>query len=151
MSDCNFGDGQFWSILSLGTYLKGSMNSSLWTDTFSNKFKITANVSSIFRLVTVHPANYHPTSLTRVCCELARCIILLYLRTTLDRLLYANQHGLRSSPFCNTQMITVVCDLVSPLDGGMEMLTTTVLHFSKALDRGRRHILFTTIDKTQLT
>jgi len=108
-------------------------NMSLSTGTIPSEWK-EANVTPIFKSGSrTSPSNYRPVSLTNICCKVMEHIVLHYLNQHLQDILCHNQHGFRKSLSCNTQLLTVVNDIVSSIDKGSEV-HGVVLDFSKAFD-----------------
>ena len=118
-------------------------NFSISTGSLPDEWKI-ANVVPIHKQGNRSlPSNYRPISLTCICCKLLEHIIMHNLNIHLEHIIHNNQHGFRKSLSCSTQLITVVHDLASSIDKGIEV-HAVVLDFSKAFDRVPHHRL---IDK----
>ena len=82
------------------------------------------------------PENYHPISLTCICCKVLEHIITSNTMSYLDQsnLLFHNQHGFRSRVSCETQLIQFTQDLYDTLNQGGQT-DVIVMDFSKAFDK----------------
>ena len=97
-------------------------NKSLWTGTVPDDWK-SANVSAIFKKGQHYdPANYHPVSLTCLCCKIFEHVIVNNVLKHLDyhKILTDCQHGFRARRSCETQLVTLCHDLASSLDKGIQ-------------------------------
>lgn len=86
------------------------------------------------------PSNYRPISLTSVVCKLMERVVLHNLNAHLDKIIVNEQHGFRKNLSCNTQLVTVVHDILVRLNdkNGVQMAT---LDFAKAFDKVPHHLL----------
>ena len=82
------------------------------------------------------PANYHPVSLTAICCKQLEHIIVSNTLQHLNdhNILTDNQHGFRRGRSCETQLIITTDDFARSLDKSAQ-IDVAVLDFSKAFDR----------------
>ena len=80
--------------------------------------------------------NYHPISLTCICCKVLEHIINSNIMSHLDKnkILFQNQHGFRSRVSCETQLIQFTQDLYDTLNqkGQTDVI---VMNISKAFDK----------------
>ncbi|MCG8035226.1 MAG: reverse transcriptase family protein, partial [Candidatus Thiodiazotropha taylori] len=96
-----------------------------------------ANVTAIYKKGTRQdPANYRPVSLTSLSCKIMEHVIVSQTLKHLDKheVLHDCQHGFRARRSCETQLITLVHELASSLDKGIQT-DMIILDFSKAFDR----------------
>ena len=97
----------------------------------------TANVSAIYKKGEKFKAsNYRPVSLTCISCKKFEHIIVSNIMRHLDtnNILTDCQHGFRPRRSCETQLITLVDELVKSLNKGKQH-DLAILDFSKAFDR----------------
>ena len=97
----------------------------------------TATVCAIFKKGERYKAsNYRPVSLTCICCKLLEHVIVSKMMAHFDQhnILTDSQHGFRRRRSCETQLLTLVEELMSGLDRGKQH-DLAVLDFSKAFDR----------------
>ena len=82
--------------------------------------------SSSFKL----PSNYHPISLTSICCKVLEHIIYSSISSHLEnhQLIREEQHGFQKNKSCETQLIYTILN-----DGGE--VDALFLDFSKAFDK----------------
>ena len=96
-----------------------------------------AYVSAVFKKGQRYdPANYHPVSLTCLCCKMLEHIITSSIMKHVDnhQILSDCQHGFWARRSCESQLVTLFNNLSSSLDRG-DQTDMVILHFSKALDR----------------
>ena len=97
----------------------------------------TANVSAIYKKGEKFKAsNYWPVSLTCISCKMFEHIFVSNIMRHLDtnNILTDCQHGFRPRRSCETQLITLVDELVKSLNKGKQH-DLAILDFSKAFDR----------------
>ena len=92
------------------------------------------NVS--FHSAKTKAENYHPISLTCICCKVMEHVITSNIMAYLDKhqLLHSNQHGFCKKLSCETQLIQFVQDISDTLNesGQTDII---VMDFSKAFDK----------------
>ena len=96
-----------------------------------------ANVTAIFKKGEKYqPSNYRPVSVTCICCKIKEHILTSSILKHLDEydILTDCQDGFRARRSCETQLLTLVNELVSGLDKRQQH-DLIVLDFSKAFDR----------------
>ena len=86
--------------------------------------------------------NYHPVSLTSICCKLLEHIIYSNIFEHLDKynILCSHQHGFRTGHSCETQLLTTLDDLAYNLNSGFQT-DLVLLDFKKAFDKVLHHRL----------
>jgi hypothetical protein len=97
----------------------------------------TANVSAIFKKgERFRASNYRPVSLTCISCKMLEHIIVSNMMKHFDcyDVLTDCQHGFRRRRSCETQLLTLIDELVNSLDKRKQQ-DLAVLDFSKAFDR----------------
>ncbi|MCG8031679.1 MAG: reverse transcriptase family protein, partial [Candidatus Thiodiazotropha taylori] len=110
-------------------------NKSLQTGTVPQDWK-QANVSAVFKKGQRYdPSNYRPVSLTCLCCKIMEHVIVSKVMKHVDnyRILSDCQHGFRARRSCETQLVTLVHELATSLDKGIQT-DMIILDFSKAFD-----------------
>ena len=82
-----------------------------------------------------HASNYHPISLTAICCKTMEHIIYHSVMQHLNsyNVLIENQHGFRSQHSCVTQLISLLEDLSYTMDHHKQT-DIILLDFAKAFD-----------------
>ena len=104
-----------------------------------------ANVCPVYKKGDKHdPKNYRPISLTCICCKLCEHIIASSLMKHLEdsNILYAFQHGFRSSRSCETQLISLVQDLAQSVNKNIQT-DLIIMDFAKTFDKvSHRHLLY---------
>ena len=95
------------------------------------------------------PNNYHPVTLTSICCKLLEHMHVIYshIFTHLDQynILCNEQHGFRHKRSCETQLILSIHDLAKNLDCGLQT-DVIFLDFSKAFDKVDHKLLLHKLD-----
>jgi hypothetical protein len=97
----------------------------------------TANVMLIFKKgAKPEPGNYHPVSLTSICCKILESTVRGDLMEHLlrNRLLRDSQHGFRSKKCCVTNLLEFLEKVTSVVDSGGSM-DVVFLEFAKAFDK----------------
>ena len=81
------------------------------------------------------PSNYHPISLTCICCKIFEHIFSLSITKHLNtfNIICKEQHGFRKHHSCETQLLEAVNDLTSNLNANIQT-DLLLLDFSKAFD-----------------
>ena len=95
-----------------------------------------ANISAILKKgQRYEAANYRPVSLTSLSCKLLEQVIVSRVMKHLDTHLILTdcQHGFRIRRSCETQLVTLVHQLSSALDRGIQT-DMVILDFSKVFD-----------------
>ncbi|XP_052788794.1 uncharacterized protein LOC128223557 [Mya arenaria] len=108
----------------------------------------TANVSAIFKKGQRFKAsNYRPVSLTCICCKLLEHIVVSNVMKHFDShdILTDSQHGFRRKRSCETQLVTLVDELISSMSKGKQF-DLAVLDFSKAFDKVPHRRLLAKLD-----
>ncbi|XP_052794650.1 uncharacterized protein LOC128227817 [Mya arenaria] len=108
----------------------------------------TANVSAIFKKGERFKAsNYRPVSLTCICCKLLEHIVVSNVMKHFDShdILTDSQHGFRRKRSCETQLVTLVDELISSMSKGKQF-DLAVLDFSKACDKVPHRRLLAKLD-----
>ncbi|WAR00573.1 RTJK-like protein, partial [Mya arenaria] len=116
-------------------YLSTIFNKCLQSGEVQSIWK-TANVSAIFKKGERFKAsNYRPVSLTCICCKLLEHIVVSNVMKHFDShgILTDSQHGFRRKRSCETQLVTLVDELISSMSKGKQF-DLAVLDFSKAFD-----------------
>ena len=106
-------------------------NRTIQTGTVPDDWK-RANVSAVYKKGQRYdPANYRPVSLTCLCCKMLEHIIVSSIMKHVDKhqILTDCQHGFRAKRSCETQLITLIDDLASTLDRGVQT-DMVILDFS---------------------
>ena len=82
-----------------------------------------------------NPANYHPISLTCICCKVMEHIVLSHMakHLALNNVIINEQHGFRKGLSCETQLITAIHDWATSLNQRTQT-DVILLDFSKAFD-----------------
>ena len=86
-------------------------------------------------------ANYRPVALTCICCKTLEHILVSNINKhlALDSILADCQHGFRSQRSCETQLVQLVHDIISNLDGavnrGHKQTDLIIMDFAKAFDK----------------
>ena len=96
----------------------------------------TTKVSAVFKKGERYdPANYRPVSLTCLCCKMLEHIIVSNVMKHMEghSILFDCQHGFHARRSCETQLVTLLQDLASTLDKGVQT-DMVILDFSKAFD-----------------
>ena len=96
-----------------------------------------ANITAVFKKGDRNvAANYRPVSLTSLICKIQEHIIVSNILDHLDKhdLLTDCQHGFRARRSCETQLLTLVHELATSIDSGIQT-DLAILDFSKAFDR----------------
>ena len=96
-----------------------------------------ANVSPAFKKgKKILAANYHPISLTCICCKLFEHVMTRHImdHAAQHNILYPLQHGFRSMLSCETQLVEFLHDLTSNCHAGHQT-DVLVMDFSKAFDK----------------
>ena len=97
---------------------------------------LTANITPVFKKGDKsNPSNYHPISLTSLCCKLMEHILCHNIMNHLEfnHILNDYQYGFRSSHSCQAQLISIIEELQLALDCHHQV-DLLMLHFSKAFD-----------------
>ena len=101
-----------------------------------------ANVSPVFKKGEKYDAaNYRPVSLTCVCCKALEHILVSNINKhlALDSILADCKHGFRSRRCCEPQLMQFVHDIISNLDGAMNVghkqTDLIIMDFAKAFDK----------------
>ena len=108
--------------ISLHPILAIIFNKPFQTGTVPDDWK-TANVSAVFKKGERYdPANYRPVSLTCLCCKMLEHIIVSSVMKHMEghSILFDCQHGFRTRRSCETQIVTLLQDLASTLDKGVQ-------------------------------
>ena len=87
--------------------------------------------------------NYRPISLTSLCCKTLEHIIFhsIMEHLQINNVLIENQHGFRVDDSCQTQLISLVKDLLYAMDNQYQ-IDIILLNFTKAFDKfPHRHLL----------
>ena len=95
-----------------------------------------ALVTPVYKKGDKHnPSNYHPVSLTVVCCKLLEHIVCYHVLTHLEEnnLLTTLQHGFRRGHNCETQLLLTQDDLIRSFDKPLQT-NMAILDFSRAFD-----------------
>ena len=81
-------------------------------------------------------SNYRPISLTKILCKLLEHVVTTNIVSHMDKynLLYDLQHGFRSKRSCETQLVTLIEDLMRNSTAGNQT-DLVLLDFSKAFDK----------------
>ena len=81
-------------------------------------------------------SNYRPISLTSILCKVLEHIVATFVVSHMDKhnLLYDLQHGFRSKRSCETQLVTLIEDLMRSCTAGSQT-DLVLLDFSKAFDK----------------
>ena len=98
---------------------------------------LTANITAIYKKGDrSSPANYRPISLTSVCCKVMEHIIYHSIMEHLqhNNILTENQHGFRRGFSCQTQLISVIEDVLHAMDN-RDQVDLILLDFAKAFDK----------------
>ena len=109
---------------------------------------LSANVSPIFKKGDRGLAsNYRSVSLTCVCCKLMENILVRHMLRHFDdeNIISDKQHGFRKGHSCETQLITIVNDLLASADVG-NRVDIAILDFSKAFDMVSHRRLMSKLD-----
>ena len=116
----------------LAPILATIFNKSLQTWTVPDDWK-RANISAVFKK---GPANHRPVSLTCLCFTLLEHVVVSNMMKYVDqqKILIDCQHGFRTRRSCETQLVTLVYDLASAMDKGIQT-DMVILDFSKTFDR----------------
>ena len=96
-----------------------------------------ANITAVFKKGDRNlPSNYRPVSLTCLLCKLQEHILVSNIMSHLDKhnVLTDSQHGFRARRSCETQLVSLVHELASSLDSGIQT-DLAILDFSKAFDK----------------
>ena len=96
-----------------------------------------ANITAVFKKGDRNlPSNYRPVSLTCLICKLQEHILVSSIMKHLDshNILTDSQHGFRSRRSCETQLVSLVHELATSLDSGVQT-DLAILDFSKAFDK----------------
>ena len=123
------------AALELAPVLTDIFNTSLATSMLPSDWK-TANIAPVFKKGNTNSAeNYRPISLTCVCCKLLEHIVCHSIRDHLDNhnILSVYQHGFKAGHSCDSQLLSIVYDLMSIFDSKCQV-DVAVLDFSKAFD-----------------
>ena len=82
-----------------------------------------------------NPTNYHPISLTSLCCKAMEHIILSHIAKHLagNNILIEQQHGFRQRFSCETQLISAINDWAKCINSRSQT-DVILLDFSKAFD-----------------
>ena len=102
-----------------------------------------ANVVPIFKSGSskmMSAANYHPVSLTCICCKMLEHIVLHSMSSRLNDILLPQQHGFRKGLSCTSQLLTTTQSIMKEIDQG-GCVQATVLDFSKAFDKVSHSLL----------
>ena len=80
-------------------------------------------------------SNYHPISLTSVCCKTLELIICMHMLDHLEKnkIVSQLQHGFRDGHSCESQLILPMHDIMQHFDSKQET-DLLILDFSKAFD-----------------
>ncbi len=108
-----------------------------------------ANISAQFKKGDKHdPGNYRPVSLTCVTCKLFEHIMFSNIMKHLDKysFLASFQHGFRKKHGCDTQLLTVVEELMRGHDTSAQW-DLVILDFSKAIDKVPHRRLLNKLDQ----
>ena len=108
---------------------------SLDIGTLPNDWRNT-NISHIFINGSKHMAsNYHPISLTSVCCKTFEHIICMHMLDQLEnnKIVSPSQHGFRNGHSCESQLILTMNDIMQNFDS-KQQTDLVILDFSKAFD-----------------
>ena len=95
-----------------------------------------ALVTPVYKKGDKHsPSNYHPVSLTVVCCKLLEHIVCNHVLTHLEEnnLFTTLQHGFRRGHSCKTQLLLTYDDLIRSFDKTLQT-DMAILDFSRAFD-----------------
>ena len=87
-------------------------------------------------------SNYRPISLTSILCKVLEHIVATNVVSHMDKhkLLYDLQHGFHSKRSCETQLVTLIEDLMRNCSAGSQT-DLVLLDFSKAFDKVSHHKL----------
>lgn len=85
---------------------------------------------------SAQPSNYHPISLTTICCKLLEHILYHHIMAHLNKnnLLFENQHGFRSERSCQTQLFELLNDLHRSFHSS-RYVDAIFIDYSKAFER----------------
>ena len=89
------------------------------------------------------PANYHPVSLTSICCKVMEHILCLNLSKHFDKhiIFSENQHWFWAKRSCETQLAQTIEDLTKALDENQQ-IGMAILDLSKAFDMSTQRTIF---------
>ena len=99
---------------------------------------LSANITPIYKKGDrANPSNYRPISLTAICCKIMEHIVYHSIMEHLQNynILYNYQYGFRQGDSSETQLITVIEDILYAMDHHQQV-DLVLLDFCKAFDTG---------------